>query len=129
MKQSETQAAVNSSKKLKSTRKSTESKDYSAAAIILISDKLSRTGIEIAEVGLFCPQQHAWFGTPYRPGPRFKFVTHRVGDEALVQREALLRKVLSCQADTGEAQRNAGAPKMFRKQKINIQFVLQCPCH
>ena len=31
MKQSETQAAENSSKKLKSTRKSTETKDYSAA--------------------------------------------------------------------------------------------------
>ena len=50
------------------------------------------------------------------PGPRFKFVTHRVGDEALVSvtgttRETLLRKVLSCHADTNEAQGNADALK------------------
>ena len=40
------------------------------------------------------------------------------------------RKVLSCHADKDVAQRNAdAAPKMFRKQNINIQFVLQCTSH
>ena len=56
MKQSETQAAVNSSKKLKSTRRSSETKNDSAATIlyisILISDKLSQKGIENRQSGL-----------------------------------------------------------------------------
>ena len=56
MKQSETQAAVNSSKQLKSTRNSTETKDDSAEYIsILISEKRSQKGIENCESGLIFP--------------------------------------------------------------------------
>ena len=99
---------------------------------IVISGKRSRKGIENRQNRLIWPLAacllrmfragNRW-KTPYRLDPRFKFVTHRVSDEALVQREVLLGKVLSCHAQMGEAQGNADAWKMFRKQNINIQFV------
>ena len=64
---------------------------------ILISDKRSRKGIENRRNGLILPlaittclirmfpARNRW-KTPYRQGPKFKFVTHRVwmGDKALV---------------------------------------------
>ena len=84
----------NSDEAVGNTRNSTETKDDSAATYfnIYISQTFSAKELKIAEVGYFAlsnilgsevpctkPLQ-----TPYRPGPRFKFVTHRVGDEALV---------------------------------------------
>ena len=60
---------------------------------IVISDKLSRKGIENRQNGLIWPLATCLIRifragnrlkTTYRPDLRFKFVTHRVNDEALV---------------------------------------------
>ena len=91
MKQSKTQTAVNCSKKLKSTRNSTEAKDNSAATYF--NRHIRQTFTERnwkspkwadLALGDMLDSDVPCGKIPYRSDQRLKFVTHRVSDEALV---------------------------------------------